>query len=130
MIEKAKRGEPIEIWGDGQYAKDMVHVNDFSQMLCRAVLVERTSGTYNIGTGKPVTLEEQVKTIVEVFSPKENPSEILYRPDKVSGGGFLMDVSNAIKELGYKPRYTCKDLFEDYKKEMEINRFAKLRLVK
>lgn len=128
MIEKAQKGEPIEIWGDGKYAKDMVHVNDFSQMLCKAVLVNRDSGFYNIGTGIPVTIEEQVKTIVDVFSPKDHPSEIIYRLDKKSGGGFLMDITNAKEELGYEPVYSCRDLFEDYKKEMEIQRFAKLRL--
>lgn len=128
MIEKAQKGESIEIWGDGKYAKDMVHVNDFSQMLCKAVLVNRDSGFYNIGTGIPVTIEEQVKTIVDVFSPKDHPSEIIYRLDKKSGGGFLMDITNAKEELGYEPVYSCRDLFEDYKKEMEIQRFAKLRL--
>lgn len=128
MIEKALNSEPIEIWGDKTYAKDMVHVYDFSQMLCKAVLVNRSSGFYNIGTGIPVTMEEQVKTIIDVFSPKENPSEIIYRPEKKSGGGFLMDVSNAKQELGYEPKYSCKDLFEDYKKEMGIKRFARLRI--
>lgn len=129
MIEKAEKGETIEIWGDGKYAKDMVHVYDFSQMLCKAVLVNRDSGFYNIGTGIPVTIEEQVKTIVDVFSPKDNPSKIVYRLDKESGGGFLMDITNAKKELGYVPKYSCRDLFEDYKKEMIIQRFAKLRLI-
>ena len=106
MIEKAEKGETIEIWGDGKYAKDMVHVYDFSQMLCKAVLVNRDSGFYNIGTGIPVTIEEQVKTIVDVFSPKDNPSKIVYRLDKESGGGFLMDITNAKEELGYVPKYS------------------------
>ncbi len=129
MIESAMNSEPIEIWGDKNYAKDMVHVYDFSQMLCKAVEVDRQEGFYNVGTGIPITIEEQIKTIVEVFSPKENPSQILYRPDKVCGGGFLMDITNAKEELGYEPKYDCRALFEDYKKEMECKRFAELRIV-
>lgn len=127
MINKAKNGEPIELWGDPNYSKDMVHVYDFSQMLCKAVEVDREEGFYNIGTGIPVTLKEQIEAIIEVFSPKDNKSEIIYRPEKVSSGGFLMDVSNAKEELGYEPKYTVKKLFEDYKKEMELNRFKELR---
>lgn len=127
MINKAKNGEPIELWGDPNYSKDMVHVYDFSQMLCKAVEVDREEGFYNIGTGIPVTLKEQIEAIIEVFSPKDNKSEIIYRPEKVSSGGFLMDVSNAKEELGYEPQYTVKKLFEDYKKEMELNRFKELR---
>lgn len=38
-----------------------------------------------------------------------------------------MDVSNAKEELGYEPLYDCKKLFEDYKKEMNLNRFDELR---
>ena len=130
MIDKAIAGEPIEVWGDKNYAKDMVHVYDFSQMLCKAVEVDRSEGFYNIGTGIPVTIEEQIKTIIDVFSPSDHKSEIVYRPDKVCGGGFLMDITNAKEELGYEPKYNCKMLFEDYKKEMSIQRFAELRLPK
>lgn len=128
MIAQAKKGEPIELWGDPNYAKDMVHVYDCAQMICKAVEVKRDYGWYNVGTGIPVTLEEQVKTIIQVFSPKDNPSEIIYCPEKKSGGGFLMDVTNAKEELGYIPKYNVKDLFENYKEEMEINYFKELRL--
>jgi Nucleoside-diphosphate-sugar epimerases len=128
MINKAKNSEPLEIWGDPNYAKDMVHVNDFSQMLCKAVEVNRKEGYYNVGTGIPVTLEEQIRTIVSIFSPSEHPSPIIYRPDKPSTGGVLMDITNAKKELGYEPQYNCRKLFEDFKKEMELNKFKELRI--
>lgn len=127
MIHKAIAGEPLEIWGDPNYAKDMVYVDDFSQMLCLAVLADRDHGIYNVGTGMPVTLEEQIRTIVEVFSPKDHPSEIVYRPEKPCGGGFLMDITNAVEELGYRPQYDCRKLFEKYKEEMAVNRFLELR---
>ena len=127
MINKAINSEPLEIWGDPQYAKDMVHVYDFAQMLCKAATVDRETGFYNVGTGVPVTLEEQIRTIVEVFSPKDNPSPISYAPEKISGGGCLMNVDNAKEELGYKPQYDVKKLFEDFKAEMALNRFFELR---
>lgn len=127
MIERAKKGEPIELWGNPEYSKDMVHVYDCAQMICKAVEVDREEGFYNVGTGKPVTLKEQIETIIKVFSPKDHPSEIIYCPEKPAGGGFLMDVENAKEELGYEPQYDCLKLFEDYKKEMEINRFEELR---
>lgn len=127
MIEQAKKGEPIELWGNPEYSKDMVHVYDCAQMICKAVEVDREEGFYNVGTGKPVTLKEQIETIIKVFSPKDHPSEIIYCPEKPAAGGFLMDVQNAKEELGYEPQYDCLKLFEDYKKEMEINRFEELR---
>ncbi len=127
MIDQAKKGEPIELWGDPGYSKDMVHVYDCAQMLCKAIEVKKDHGFYNVGTGIPVTLKEQIETIIKVFSPKDHPSSIIYRPDKPCGGGFLMDVQNAKEELGYEPKYNCEALFLDYKKEMEVDRFKELR---
>jgi UDP-glucose 4-epimerase len=128
MIDLAMKGEPIELWGDPNYSKDMVYVDDCAQMICKAVLANRDNGWYNVGTGVPVTLQEQIETIIRVFSPEDHPSQIIYRPEKPCGGGFLMDVQNAKEELGYEPQYDCQRLFEAYKEEMKINRFAELRL--
>ncbi|MBQ9232256.1 MAG: NAD(P)-dependent oxidoreductase [Prevotella sp.] len=127
MIEQAIKGEPIELWGNPNYSKDMVHVYDCAQMICKAVEVNRETGFYNVGTGIPVTLKQQIEAIITVFSPKDHPSPIIYRPEKPCGGGFLMDVENAKKELGYEPKYDVVALFQNYKEEMEINRFKELR---
>ena len=127
MIERAKNSEPLEIWGDPNYSTDMVHVYDFSQELCKAIEANRDGGFYNIGTGKPVTLEEKVRTIVEVFSPKDNPSKIIYCPEKKNSGGFALDITNAKEELGYEPKYGIKELLEDYKEEVKVDRFLELR---
>ncbi|MBN7774075.1 NAD-dependent epimerase/dehydratase family protein [Clostridium aminobutyricum] len=127
MIDKAMKGEPIELWGDPNYAKDMVHVYDCAQMICKTVEANLEKGFYNVGTGRPVTLQEQIETIIKVFSPVEHPSEIIYRLDKKAGGGFLMDIENAKRELGYEPQYDCLRLFEDYKAEMQVDRFKELR---
>jgi len=127
MIDLAMKGEPIELWGDPNYSKDMVYVDDCAQMICKAVLVDRDKGWYNVGTGVPVTLQEQIETIIKVFSPKDHPSQIVYCPEKPCGGGFLMDVQNAKDELGYEPQYDCLRLFEAYREEMRINRFLELR---
>ena len=128
QINKAIKGENLTIWGDKNYAKDMVHVYDCAQMICKACLVDRNGGFYNVSTGKPVTLEEQCQAIIDVFSPKDHPSKIEYiDPDRKSGGGFLMDITNAREELGYEPVYDVHKLFENYKEEMALDRFMELR---
>ena len=127
QINRAKNSEPLELWGDPNYAKDMVHVYDCAQMLCKACLFEgKEHEIYNVGTGIPVTLKEQCQAIIEVFSPKDNPSSIAYHPGR-SGGGFLMDISNAKQDLGYEPVMDVYKLFEDYKYEAQFDRFKSLR---
>lgn len=127
MIENAMKGLPIELWGDPAYSKDMVYVDDCAQMLCKAVEAKYERGFYNVGTGIPITMKEQVETIIDVFSPKDRRSEIIYRPEKPVGGGILMDIQNAVDELGYRPAFNCRGLFEAYKEEMQVNRFYELR---
>lgn len=127
QIFNAMEGKPLEIWGDPNYSKDMVHVYDCAQMLCKGVTVDREEGFYNVGTGIGVSLQEQCDAIIEVFSPEDNKSEIIYTRDAKNYGGYLMDVTNAKEELGYEPVYTVVKLFEDYKKEMELDRFVDIR---
>lgn len=126
-IDNAMKSLPLKIWGDPEYSKDMVHVYDCSQMICKAVMVDREEGFYNVGTGIPVSLQEQCDAIIDVFSPKDNQSEIIYHRDAPNGGGYLMDISNAKEELDYEPKYSVKMLFEDYKYEMKFDRFKELR---
>ena len=128
FIESAKEGKTIELWGDPNYSSDMVYIYDCSQMFARAITSERDGGLYNVGTGCPVTLQDKIKAIVEVFSPRENPSNIVYFPEKKNSGGFCMNVDKAKRELGYEPLYDVRKLFEDYKNEMELNRFEELRV--
>lgn len=84
-------------------------------------------GFYNCGTGIPVTLRQQMEAIIQVFCSEGHKSEIIVRRDKIAGGGLLMDVQNAKDELGYEPVYDVVRLFENYKEEMQLDRFAELR---
>ncbi len=127
LMNQAMTGEPIEMWGDPMKAKDIVSVRDFCQMLCKAITVDRECGFYNVGTGTAVTLKEQIEGIVEIFSPKDKKSIIIACPDKPNSREFTMDITNAKYELGYEPQYYYIDYLKDFKREMELNRFAELR---
>lgn len=127
LMNKAMNGEPIEMWGDPGRAKDIVYVEDFCQMLYLAVISDRSGGFYNVGTGVATTLEEQLKGLVEVFSPEDHRSVIIPRPDMPDAPAYLMDISNAVEELHYHPQYSYMDYLRAFKEEMRLNRFAGLR---
>lgn len=126
LIQLAMESKPIEIWGDPQKAKDIVYVRDFNQLIMRAIESDRPKGMYNVASGWATTLEEQIKGVVEVFSPEDKPSEIVYRPDKPSQNSYLYDIQNARDELGYEPQYKYIDMLKDMKKEVDGDRFAHL----
>lgn len=127
LMNQALVGKQIEMWGDSTKAKDIVYVRDFCQMLCKAITVDRECGFYNVGTGTAVTLKEQIEGMIEVFSPKDKKSQIIPCSDKPNSREFIMDITNAREELGYEPQYYYLDYLKDFKKEMELNRFAELR---
>ena len=127
MIDRAAAGEDIEVWGDPKAFKDIIYVKDLCQMMYLALTkLNAKTGIYNAGTGVKTTLDEQIKTMVEVFSPKNKQSKLIYKPEKSSFTSFVMDIEKAKKELGYEPKYFYKDYLEDYKKEMELKRFDEL----
>lgn len=120
IIDKAIRGEDIEVWGDPLRAKDMIYVKDLCQMLYKACFVEDIeSSVYNAGTGIGTTLIDQIKGIIEVFCSKDKISNILMRPDLPNAPEYIMDITNAVNELDYSPKYSYIEMLRDFKTEME-----------
>lgn len=126
LIDRACRGEDIELWGDPNAFKDIVYVKDLCQYMYLAIVGNGATGIYNVGTGVKTTLKEQIELMIEVFSPQDKKSKIIYKPEKSSFISFVMDIDKAKKELHYEPKYFYKEYLLDYKKEMELKRFDEL----
>ncbi len=125
MIQRAIKGEDIEMWGNPKLGKDIIYVKDLNQMIFKALFADIESGYYNAGTGIKTTMRDQIEGIIKVFSPKDKPSKIIECPEKKDCDDFVMDIQNIKDDLGYEPEYTYIKYLEDYKKEMELNRFIK-----
>lgn len=95
-------------------------------MIYKAMMTNKvTTGQYNAGTGIKTTMREQIEGMIEVFSPKDNPSKIIECPEKKDCDDFVMDISNIKEDLEYEPEYDYISYLKDYKKEMEAQRFTK-----
>ena len=125
LIYKAMKGEDIEMWGDPEILLETVNIYDFCQIIQKAVESPTNGGLYNIGSGG-TTLKERLEGIIEVFSPDNNKSKIIPVPDKKIGRQFVLDISKTKSELGYKPSVSWIEYLRRFKKEMELQRFAKL----
>jgi nucleoside-diphosphate-sugar epimerase len=126
IMDKAVKGEPVEIWGDPESKKEIVYVKDFTQIVQKALEADCCGGVYNVGRGVGVSMEEQVRGILEVLSHPDNKSKVIYKPDMPSSPQFILDVSKTRTELGYVPQYDYLTYLRDFKEEMRIQRFAKL----
>ena len=122
LIDQATAGKAIEVWGDASRKKDMLYAKDVCQLFFRACFVDREFGYYNAGTGIGTTRLDQIQGIIEVFC-EEKKSEIVLRPDKQNAPQYIMDISEAVEELGYKPEYTYIKMLHDMKNERKLGRY-------
>ena len=126
IIEQARQGEDIELWGNPECKRDVFYVKDCTQIVEKMLTGNGESGTYNIGNNMPVTRMEQIQGIIDVFGRKDKPSRIIVNAEKPNSPDFALDISKTIEQLGYEPKYDYISFLKDLKHEMEINRFEKL----
>jgi len=126
FLDKALRGDEIEIWGDPNIGRDIVYVKDLVQMIVKAINSPVANGLYCVGTGVKTSLLEQVEGITDIFSPKDLKSKIIFDSNKPSVRSYIYSIKKAQKDLGYQVKYPYKLMLEDWKKEMELNRFPHL----
>ena len=125
LIYRAIQGKDIEIWGDPTRILETCSIDDFLRIIEGALTSGCDGGLYNIGSGG-TTLEERIRGIVEIFSPKDAPSKITYAPEKRSSQQFVLDISKTQRDLGYTPKDSWRDYLLHFKKEMKEQPFGEL----
>ena len=125
MIDRAKEGKDLELWGNPDLGKDIIYVKDLCQMIFKAMFCSMDYGIYNAGTGIKTSMKEQIEGIIDVFCQYDKKSKIIYCPNKKDCDDFVMNIKNIKEDLGYEPMYDYKGYLEDYKKEEKLNRFTK-----
>ena len=125
IMDKAKKGEDIEVWGDPKRSKEMVYVKDVARLIEQCIENQEAKGVYNVGSPRQITLEEQINGIIQVFSTGKKSMKI-YCPEKPNTLFNHLDISKTVQELGYSPKYDYIDWLIDFKEEERLNRFKKL----
>lgn len=125
FIEKAIRGEPIELWGNcTRFVRDYIYVKDAVACIIAAINSKDAIGRYNMASGVGITFAEEVKSIVKVFSPGDHPSKLIYRPEKTNNidRSWIYDISKTKRDLKWSPKYSYEEALGDIKREMESGR--------
>lgn len=79
FIVQALRGDPVEVYGDGEQVVDMVYVGDLSQILvdaCTSPNVEYDR-VYEVGLGRKLTVNQVAQMVVEAA---KSGSEVVHLP--------------------------------------------------
>jgi UDP-glucose 4-epimerase len=100
FVERAKRGLPPVIYGDGTQTRDFIHVADVAQFV-EIVLDRGVTGVYNVGTGRAVSIRELAAVVMRLAGLSGEPLYAPPRPGDVRHSAA--DVSKA-RALGWEPQ--------------------------
>jgi len=107
---KMLASEPVTINGDGEQTRDFVYVGDCSYANYLAVTVPHQSGIYNIGWGRPTSINEIFTTLAKVT---DYPHQVSYGPAKVGETRHIyLDATKAGSALGWSPTLSLEEGLE------------------
>lgn len=105
FVERASRGEPVEVFGDGSQVREMTHVSDVVEATVAALGLKAAAASprvYNVGGGSRATVAELVALVGEALG--EKPGIVNRPPVPGDVRSTWADLARARRELGYSPR--------------------------
>ena len=100
------RGNTPTVHGDGSQSRDFVHVSDVVAACQRCANPEVPNGVYNVGTGRPTSVLELLRTIQSALSAPEGFNQTPRRTGDVDTS--CADISR-LTEVGYHPQMSLAD---------------------
>jgi len=105
FIRLSQSQKPIPIYGDGTKERDFTFVSDIVDGTILAA--ERGNGVYNLGTGKPVSVLQMIKSIEKYMN--KNLKKIFVDSPKGDVEKTHANIDKSKKELGYSPNYNLEE---------------------
>jgi len=99
FINQALEKKPLTVFGEGNQTRDFVWVEDVADANVMAVFSKKT-GTYNIGSGKEVSVNEIANKIIEVIGGEKTFLE----KSKGEIDRICADITKAKENLGFSPK--------------------------
>lgn len=106
-----ERHTPLEVWGDGSDARDLIYIDDLIEGIMRAYMHDALHYVVNIASGRTHSVREVIETLCE--ADNFDNADIRYdttKPRMISK--MEIDISRAQRELDFNPAHTLKDGIE------------------
>jgi len=103
-FERILRGEPPTVYGDGLQSLDYVYVDDVVDATIRAMELDLSGETINIGSGVATSVDRLVDRMVAVS--QTDLSKLYEAPDWTAGTSRVGDPSKAERLLGWRATTT------------------------
>ena len=103
FIDRAVKGQPITIFGDGEQTRDFVFVKDVVAADIHFCMQSEASGTFNIGYGESVSVNQLAKKIIHIM---QSPSQIRYVPERPGDVKHSRASVAKARTSGFTPSWT------------------------
>jgi UDP-glucose 4-epimerase len=98
FVNKALKGEPLTLAGDGSQSRRFVYVEDLANGVARALQPVATNRVYNLASSENVTIKQIAETVRELIGNVE----IVHTPARPGDfGGKIVCSKRADRELGW-----------------------------
>lgn len=101
FMKRILADKPLVVYGDGEQTRDYVFVSDLCQGIVAGLHTDEP-GVYQLGTGRPMSINGLIAAICEAVAPRR--FEVVHEPARA--GEVLhtwCDISRARAGLGYDP---------------------------
>jgi UDP-glucose 4-epimerase len=108
FAEATSLGKPLTVYGDGEQTRDFVHVSDAVEAMASALHKDQATGhTFNIGTGKPTTINK----LAGIFSHlTDYESQINHMPtSRGEVRASWSSIEKAREVLEYEPKVSLEN---------------------
>ncbi len=118
------RGLQPVIYGDGTQTRDFTNVRDVVKGLILAIQTDKKleADVFNIGTGKPTSVNEIVDALNKAFKKDVKPKHIENPVKEDYVIGQYADISKIQKVLGYKPTVTLEEGIKEQVENLKMDR--------
>lgn len=101
MMEHARMGTTMEIWGDGENVRDYIYIDDIVEATFRLIQRPQDSDTYNLGSGVGYSVN-QVKDAVEVACNKKVKATY-HQARGIDVRNVVLDNARLVAQLNWQP---------------------------
>ena len=112
FIEKALRGQPLTVYGNGEDRLDFTYITDLVQGVVRVISDERASGEiFNLTFGNARSLMDVVGILSDIFPNLPVDSE---ERDHLMPERGTLSIGKARQVIGYQPEYPLERAVPQY----------------
>ena len=102
-LRQAMDNGTIVVHGNGKQTRDYVFVEDVVDAMIAASFTDKINRLIiNVGSGKETSVNEIVKTVIELTGTK--PEIVVNKSHDIGPSRMCADLSLATKKLGYRPK--------------------------